>query len=88
MSKPQIILDDTGQPAFVVIPWRDYERLTNEDAEAILSNVGQWHCGKRPDSADIPPRCSTASTASLVPALEDGQSRGKVKVRRIEPALV
>ena len=38
MNKPQIILDDTGQPAFVVIPWRDYERLTREDAEAILSD--------------------------------------------------
>ena len=38
MNKPQIILDDTGQPAFVVIPWRDYERLTSEDAETILSD--------------------------------------------------
>ena len=36
MNKPQVILDDTGRPAFVVIPWRDYERLTSEDAEAIL----------------------------------------------------
>ena len=26
---------------------------------------GKWHCGKRPDSTDIPPRCNTASTASL-----------------------
>ena len=38
MNKPQVILDNTGQPAFVVIPWRDYERLTREDAEAILSD--------------------------------------------------
>ncbi len=38
MNKPQVILDGTGQPAFAVIPWRDYERLTSEDAEAILSD--------------------------------------------------
>ena len=38
MNKPQVIRDDTGQPAFVVIPWREYERLTSEDAEAILSD--------------------------------------------------
>ena len=38
MNKPQVILDDTGQPAFVVIPWRDYEHLTGEDAEAVLSD--------------------------------------------------
>ena len=38
MNKPQVILDNTGQPAFAVIPWRDYERLTREDAEAILSD--------------------------------------------------
>ena len=38
MNKPQVILDNTGQPAFAVIPWRDYERLTSEDAEAILSD--------------------------------------------------
>ena len=31
MNKPQVILDDTGQPAFVVIPWRDYERLTSDE---------------------------------------------------------
>ena len=37
MNKPQVILDDTGKPTFAVIPWRDYERLTSEDA-AILSD--------------------------------------------------
>ena len=31
MKKPQVILDDTGQPAFVVIPWRDYEGLSDEE---------------------------------------------------------
>ena len=36
MIKPQVILDDGGNPAFAVIPWREYERLA--DAEANLSD--------------------------------------------------
>ncbi len=38
MTKPQVILDDGGNPAFAVIPWREYERLTTADAEAGLSD--------------------------------------------------
>ena len=38
MNKTQVILDDSGRPAFAVIPWRDYERLSNGDAEALLSD--------------------------------------------------
>ena len=38
MNKPQVILDDVGQPAFAVIPWREYTRLTSSDAEALLSD--------------------------------------------------
>ena len=38
MNKTQVILDDHGRPAFAVIPWRDYERLSNGDAEALLSD--------------------------------------------------
>lgn len=38
MKKTQVILDDSGRPAFAVIPWRDYERLSNGDAEALLSD--------------------------------------------------
>ena len=38
MNQPQIILDAAGQPAFAVIPWLEYERLANEDAEALLSD--------------------------------------------------
>jgi DNA-binding XRE family transcriptional regulator len=50
MNKPQVILDNTGQPAFAVIPWRDYERLTLEDAEAILSD--EEHCDRATASND------------------------------------
>ena len=28
MPNPQVIVDDAGRPAFAVIPWRDYQRLT------------------------------------------------------------
>ena len=38
MTKPQVILDDGGKPAFAVIPWREYARLTMMDAGAGLSD--------------------------------------------------
>ena len=31
MTKPQVILDDGGKPAFAVIPWREYTRLAMLD---------------------------------------------------------
>lgn len=33
MNKTQVIFDDAGQPAFAVIPWREYENLVNGDTE-------------------------------------------------------
>lgn len=38
MNKPQIIFDEAGRPAFAVVPWRQYESLAGEDAEALLSD--------------------------------------------------
>ena len=38
MNKPQVILDEGGRPAFAVIPWREYERLSYGEAEAALSD--------------------------------------------------
>lgn len=38
MTKPQIILDGGGGPAFAVLPWEDYERLVSEDPGACLSD--------------------------------------------------
>ena len=32
MSKPQVIFDDSGTPAFAVIPWQEYERMRGADA--------------------------------------------------------
>ena len=38
MTKPQVILDEGGNPAFAVIPWHEYERLATASAEASLSD--------------------------------------------------
>ena len=54
MSKRQIIFDGTGQPAFAVIPWREYERLANEDAEALLSDEELYDHAKIEDGESFP----------------------------------
>lgn len=38
MTEPQVILDDSGKPAFAVIPWREYARLAMVDAAAGLTD--------------------------------------------------
>ena len=54
MNKPQIIFDDAGQPAFAVIPWRAYERLANEDAEALLSDAELYDRAKEKGGESFP----------------------------------
>lgn len=38
MTKPQIILDERGNPAFAVIPWREFNQLTKADTEFDISD--------------------------------------------------
>lgn len=38
MAKPQVILDDGGNPAFAIIPWEEYRRWSEENAGAGLSD--------------------------------------------------
>ena len=38
MNKPQVILDEVGNPAFAVIPWLEYERMSRMKAEEGLSD--------------------------------------------------
>ncbi len=38
MTKPQVILDDGGKPAFAVIPWLEYVRLEMVDTDAGLTD--------------------------------------------------
>jgi DNA-binding XRE family transcriptional regulator len=54
MSKPQVILDDVGQPAFAVIPWREYARLTSEGAEALLSDERLYDTAKNEGEESFP----------------------------------
>ena len=47
MTTPQIIFDEAGQPAFAVMPWREYERLTHADTDALLSDEALYDLAKR-----------------------------------------
>ena len=38
MTPPQILLDEAGEPAYAVIPLREYERLLSAAAESALSD--------------------------------------------------
>lgn len=42
MTRPQVILDEDGSPAFAVIPWLEYERLAGTDTEAGLSDEDMY----------------------------------------------
>ena len=54
MNEPQVILDNVGQPAFAVIPWRDYARLTSERAEALLSDEHLYDTAKSEEEESFP----------------------------------
>lgn len=42
MTRPQVILNADGEPAFAVIPWQEYQHLTAADAEPDLSDEGLY----------------------------------------------
>ena len=42
----QIIVDNAGKPAYAVIPWREYERLMPEAADAALSDEALYDRAK------------------------------------------
>ena len=54
MNQPQVIFDAAGQPAFAVIPWRDYERMTKEDAEGLLSDAELYDQAKSEGGESFP----------------------------------
>lgn len=54
MAKPQIILDDRGNPAFAVLPWEEYEQLVTEGAEARLSDVDLYDQAKSANEESFP----------------------------------
>ena len=66
MKKPQIIRDDAGQPAFAVLPWREFERLAGvRGAEAALADEELYDLAKASDEESFP--------VEVVKALVDGE---------------
>ena len=54
MNKPQVILDEGGRPAFAVIPWREYERLSNGETEALMSDESLYDRAKAEGGESFP----------------------------------
>ncbi len=54
MDKLQVILDGAGHPAFAVLPWHEYERLTKGGAEAPLSDEEIYDRAKLEDDESFP----------------------------------
>ena len=54
MPKTQVIFDDVGQPAFAVIPWPEYERLANVDADDLLSDEELYDLATREKGESFP----------------------------------
>jgi DNA-binding XRE family transcriptional regulator len=55
MSKAQIIYDDTGAPAFVVIPYARFRDLAPEAAEAALSDEALFDLAMHEDRGPAVP---------------------------------
>ena len=53
MNRPQVIFNESGQPVFAVIPWREYERLA-ENAGALLSDEELYDRSKTEDDESFP----------------------------------
>ena len=51
MDKPQVILDDSGRPAFAVIPWREYKRLAAGDEAGLTDEALYDRAGSEGEEA-------------------------------------
>ena len=69
MDRPQVIVDAAGQPAFAVIPWEDYERLTGE-ADALLTDEQLYDRAKSEGGESFP--------VEVLDRLLDGQNPVRV----------
>ena len=54
MNQLQVIYDANGKPAFAVIPWEEYERLTIEDLEAVLTDAEHYDQAKESGGESFP----------------------------------
>lgn len=70
MNQHQIIFDAKGQPAFAVISWEEYERLTRIDFESSLSDLELYDLAQEESEESFP--------AEVVDRLLSGQNPVKV----------
>ncbi len=54
MNKPQVILDNEGQPAYAVIPWREYKRLVSGDDEGAMTDDELYDLAKSAGGESFP----------------------------------
>ena len=54
MNKPQVILDNEGQPAYAVIPWREYNRLVSGDDEGAMTDDELYDLAKSAGGKSFP----------------------------------
>ena len=71
VTKAQVILDDSGNPAFAGISWREYERLTTAGADARLSDEELYERGRRTGSARTLAAIAEASSIDLDALIRD-----------------
>ena len=54
MTKPQVILDERGNPAFAVIPWREFNQLANAYTEVRMSDEELYDQAKIENEESFP----------------------------------
>ena len=54
MSKPQVIVDEEGQPAYAVIPWREYKRLVSVDNDTMMTDEELYDVAKAAGGESFP----------------------------------
>ena len=54
MNKPQVIVDEAGQPAYAVIPWREYKRLVSSDDDSAMTDEELYDLAKATGGESFP----------------------------------
>lgn len=54
MNKPQVIVDEAGQPAYAVIPWREYKRLVSSDDDSAMTDEELYDLAKAAGGESFP----------------------------------
>lgn len=54
MNKTQVIVDEAGQPAYAVIPWREYKRLVSIDNDGAMTDEELYDLAKTAGDESFP----------------------------------